>query len=174
MDDSSWLCSIVSWKFKFFVANILSWSQSDTSNSFNNGHSKVCTPWYNHLSFGNLRSIKWVTLGNRTVPTAPSSLTTISLIPQSVTESVSRLWNLVNILDWKMCIRLSQNSTFKTWSLEKEYPANWSGHMIFKFSMWESFNLSKLGNATCKSIAFVNDIPNCNNSNIYKVKQGNN
>ena len=114
MEVSSWLCSTVSWKFKIFEVNISIWSHLNTFSSFSNGHSEVCTSRQNHLSFGNLRSTRRVTLVKTNLAAAYtiSSRETISSTPQSsIRRSSNCMRNLATDAGNKL-FKLTFQSTY--------------------------------------------------------------
>ena len=144
MEGSTRICSTFSWKLESFVANLSIWSHPVISNCFNNGHSEICTPRQNHLSFGILRSSRRVNLGktNLAAASATSSRETISSTPQfSIRRSSNCMSHLATDAGNKL-FKISHSKTLifhRFWKLKIPWGSLF--HTCFIFGRRCNFNI---------------------------------
>ena len=143
-ENKHWLYSTVSSTFKYFETNISISSHLINSNTFNNGHFEVCTPWENHLSLGNFLSIRRVTYGNTSLAavSAPSSSAPTSSRPHStIRRSSNCMRNLATEAGNKIfkfshsqtIIHLHEKSSHRSWKQTFQilaFPNNYSSIFI--------------------------------------------
>ena len=122
----------------------------NTLNSFKSGHLEVNLPKQNLWSWGNEKSVREVSLGNKNKDVASFSFSLTTIASSTSQKDIFRSSSCTRTFATERGKTFSnslQRVTSKPFSLEKEFAGSWLCHNAFRLSRRHTRKDSKAGNA---------------------------